>query len=182
MVDAFVSSVVDEENQACGLGSLKYGCLDCGTMENIFNGRFPLQKVAEKNLANKISQLRNELLFPAQWKKHFMLIWFSKTAGEFILFDSIKGNCYHNLKKCIDLHLRKYLNSIEPVVTKKVQKKCMILLKDYSDCGVCVYNTVKAIIRNAVKAIKNYSFSSSCHRMRLLYYFVVCSSSVNIQL
>ena len=182
VVDAFVSSVVDEANQACDLDSLKYGCLDCGTMENILNGRFPSQRVAEKNLTNKISQLRNELLFPVLWEKHFMLIWLSKTTGEFILCDSIKGNCQQNLKKCIDLHLRRYLNSIEPVVTMKVQKKCMVLQKDQSSCGVCVCIAVEAIIHNAVKELKNYSFSSSCHRMRLLYYFVVRSSSVNIQL
>ena len=126
MVDTFVSSVVDEANLAGGLDGLKYGYLDCYATENILEGRsFPSQKIAKNNLTNKLSQLRNELFFPVLWERHFMFIWFSKKTGEFVSFDSTKGNRVQQLKKCTDLHLRKYLNSIEPVVTMKVQKKYM---------------------------------------------------------
>ena len=64
----------------------------------------------------------------------------------------------------------------------KVQKKSMVLQKDQSSCGVCVCIAIDAIIHNAVQAIKNDSLFFPAHRMRLLHYLFVHSSSVNIQL
>jgi len=129
------------------LGSLFFGCIDCCSVDENLRSAFPQSGKSCPAITFHSTEikvlLRQIIFFPVLWKRHFTVMWYSKSSSTLTLYKST-SDCDSALIQAIEKNMTVFLSSFH-MPAPVLQHGELTLQTDSSSCGVCVCYTIGEI-------------------------------------